>query len=156
VATLRRLLALGAAAALLAGCGSYTKADFAASANALCANAVRESRALPPPSFAAGAAGLSALASYLHRLLPIVGRETRQMLALRRPTGKASSRRALSRYLAAVSQAFSDYSALAAAARRGDTEGVTEAEARLRASPVASLAARYGLRSCANPGATVS
>jgi hypothetical protein len=145
-----------AAVVLLTGCGSYTKADFVASANAICAGAVRATRALPPPTSTAGAAGASALSAYLERLLPVVRSETKQLLALRRPTGKPRQSASLRRYLAAVSQTRTDYIALAAAARRGDVEGVAEAESRLRASSVAALAARYGLRSCANPGATVS
>jgi hypothetical protein len=153
----RRSLVLLALAALLAACGSYTKADFTASANAICAGAVRETRTLAPPSFANGTAQrLSALATYLARVLPIVRSEARQLRALKRPAGKPRARAALKRYLDALPPTVADYAALATAARRGDSRGVASAEAALRTSRVSAFASAYGLRSCASPGATVS
>jgi hypothetical protein len=153
----RRSLVLLAVGALLAGCGSYTKADFTASANAICAGAVRETRTVAPPSFASGSTQrLSALATYLARVLPIVRSEAKQLRALKRPAGKPRARSALERYLRALPQTVADYAALAAAAKEGSSQGVASAEAALRASRAPSLAAAYGLRSCASPGATVS
>ncbi len=146
-----------ALAALLPGCGasSYPKRDFVARADAICTSAVRQTRSIAAPSFTRPAARqLSALAGYLGAVLPIVQSEAAQLRALRRPTQDASAERTLARYLAAVAQTASDYRALAAAAKRSDAQGVANAEAALRASPVASLAARYGLRSCGIPGAT--
>jgi hypothetical protein len=145
-----------ALAAVLGGCGSsYTKPDFVARADAICTNAVRQTRSIAPPSFSRSSARqLSALAGYLAAVLPIVQSEATQLRALRRPTRDGLAGATLARYLAAVAQAASDYRALTTAAQRGDAQGVANAEAALRASPVVSLAARYGLRSCAVPGAT--
>jgi hypothetical protein len=146
-----------ALAAVLPGCGagSYTKTDFVARADAICTSAVRQTRSIAAPSFNRPAAGqLSALADYLAAVLPIVQSEAAQLRALRRPTQDAPAGATLARYLASVAQAASDYRALAAAAKRGDAQGVANAEAALRASPVASLATGYGLRSCGVPGAT--
>ena len=145
-------------AALLAGCGSSnTNRDFVARADAICASAVRETRSIAAPSFShAAAQQLTALADYLASVLPIVQSEAAQLRALRRPTEDVRARATLARYLAALAQAAGDYGALAAAARRGDAQGVASAEAALRASPVASLAASAGLRSCGIPGATVA
>jgi hypothetical protein len=60
------------AAAVLAGCGgTYTKRDFIARADAICAGAVRETRAIAPPAFSGtGAQRISALAQYLARCYP--------------------------------------------------------------------------------------
>jgi hypothetical protein len=148
--------ALVTLAALLTGCGSsYRKRDFVARADAICTTAVRQTRSITPPSFTRPAARqLSALADYLAAVLPIVESEATQLRALRRPTEDASAGNTLARYLAAVAQAASDYRTLATEAQRGDAQGVSNAEAALRASPVASLATSYGLSSCANPGAT--
>jgi hypothetical protein len=150
--------ALVVLAALLGGCGSsYTKQDFVARADAICTNAVRQTRSIAPPSFSRSSARqLSALADYLAAVLPIVQSEAAQLRALRRPTHNAPAAATLDRYLAAVGQAASDYRDLATAAKRGDAQGVSNAEAALRASPVASLAAGYGLRACASPGATAT
>jgi hypothetical protein len=156
--SMRRAAAALTLAALLAGCGSsYTKRDFVASADAICASAVRQTRSIAPPSFTTSKAQqLSALAGYLAVVSPIVQSEVKQIRALQRPTGTARSSAALAGYVAALSQVAGDYGKLAAAARRGDAQGVASAEAALRASPVASLAAGYGLRSCGTPSATVS
>jgi hypothetical protein len=142
--------------ALLAGCaGSYTKRDFVARADAICASAVRQTRSIAPPSLTSSAAHqMRALAGYLAEVSPVVRSEAAQLRALRRPTEDGRARATLARYLGALARAAGDYTALAASARRGELQGVASAEAALRASPVASLAARYGLRSCATPGAT--
>ena len=138
-------------AALLAGCGSkYTKSDFVARADGICTNAVREIRSLNPPSAATGQ-GLRALSQYLDKLLPIVQSEASQIRALKRPSGDHA---ALDRYLSAQAEVVAEYRRLASAAKRGDAQGVADAEAKLQASPVAALAAQYGLRDCATPGGT--
>jgi hypothetical protein len=151
-------VALLTAAGLLAGCGgAYTKRDFIASADAICASTVRQTRSLPPPSFTSSKSQqLSALAGYLAVVLPLVRSEASRLRALRRPTADARNRAALQRYLRALDQEVGDYRALAAAAKRRDPQGVASAEAGLRRSPVASLAASYGLHSCGIPGATVA
>ena len=146
-----------AVAALIGGCGSYTKADFSASANAICASTVRKVRSIRPSSFGPGAAAqMRALGGYLGRVLPIVRAEAYALRALKRPAQDARNRAELTRYLRAVGGTVADYAALAAAARRGDAHAVATAEAGLRTSQVGALAASYGLRSCAAPGATVS
>jgi hypothetical protein len=145
-------------AGVLAGCGStYTKADFVASANAICANAVRASRSLPPPSSGTTQAEqLKALAQYLEQLVPIVENEVSQIRKLQRPTGPPQQQSKLSLYRAALARTAVQYRELEAAAKAGDAAGVASAEAALRTNPVTSLAGNYGLTSCANPGATVS
>jgi hypothetical protein len=143
-------------AALLGGCGSYTKADFVARADAICASTVRRVRSLTPPSVGDSAAQkLRGLAGYLAEVAPLVRAESASLRALRRPTQKPGERAALARYLHALTAAAGDYVDLASSARRGDGAGVASAEAALRVSPVGSDAASYGLRSCATPGATV-
>lgn len=163
VRIVRRTLAVLAAAALsglLAGCGSYTRADFIARADAICASTLRMTRTIAPPDFGsteAGQAGaLRALVAYLARAAPLARSEATQLRALRRPAGSAGARAELDRYLAAVTSAAADYSALASAASRGDGQGVAAAEAALRSDPAASLAARYGLHVCGQAGATVT
>jgi hypothetical protein len=151
-------LALLIVGALLAGCGSsYTKHDFIASADAICASTVRQTRAIAPPSFTGSKSQqLKPVAAYLAAVLPLVQAEASRLRALRRPTGNARDRADLERYLRALAQAVGDYRDLAAAARRSDPQGVARAEADLRRIPVAALAATYGLRSCGTPGATVA
>jgi hypothetical protein len=145
------------AALLLAGCGAYTKKDFIASADAICASAVRQTRSVAPPAFTSSKKEqLSALASYLAKVLPIVQSEDTHIRALRRPSQGARQRALLARYLAALRQTVSDYQDLAAAAKQGDAASVAGAEGVLHDSPVTSLAASYGLRSCETPGATVA
>jgi hypothetical protein len=138
--------------ALLAGCGgSYTKGDFIARADAICASAVRQTRSIAPVS---APQSLNALAQYVSQVSPVVQSEVSQLRALRRPGGGARDRAALTAYLAASAQVAGYWRELGAAATRGDAQGVASAEAALRATPVASLAAGYGLHSCGTPGAT--
>ena len=149
------LLAL---AALVGGCGgAVTKRDFIARADAICTNAVRKTRSITPPSFTTSASDqLSALGRYLEEVLPVVQAEATQIRALHRHAQDARDSSALTRYLTALAQTAGDYRALAAATNRGDPQGVASAEADLRASPIATLAASYGLHSCGAPGATVA
>jgi hypothetical protein len=150
----RRLEAIVAAlslAALLAGCGSkYTKSDFVARADGICTNAVRDIRSLNSPS-ATGGHELRALSQYLGKVLPIVQSEASQIRSLRRPSGDDA---VLARYLSAQAEVVAEYRRLAAAARRGDEQGVADAEAKLQDNPVAALAAQYGMHDCATPGGT--
>jgi hypothetical protein len=145
-----------AAIGLVTACGSsYTRHDFIARADAICASALRATRAVPPPSFSGTAAQrMSQLGEYLGRVLPVVQAETRQIRALKTPPGTANERAALTSYVRAMGQLEAAYGRLAAAAKRGDADGVASAEAALRANPVASLAASYGLKSCGRPGTT--
>jgi hypothetical protein len=152
-----RIAALVTVLALLAGCGAYTKQDFVARADAICASTVRKTRSLTPPALIGSKAQqLRALAGYLAVVVPLVQSETTQIRALRRPSEDPRDRAALARYLAALAQSAAEYGRLAAAARRGDASAVAGAEAALGTSPVATLADRYGLRSCGTPGATVA
>ena len=148
---LEAIVAILSLAVLLAGCGSkYTKSDFVARADGICTNAVREIRSLKTPSATAGQE-LHALSQYLAKVLPIVQSEASQIRALKRPGGDPT---ALDRYLSAQAEVVAQYGRLAAAAKRGDEQGVASAEAKLQASPVASQAAQYGLHACGTPGGT--
>jgi len=135
----------------LGGCGSHTvtKQDFIARANAICASAQRGER-----NVAVGAStSLPTLARYLSAVTPIVDSEVAQLRRLPKPV---VSRRLLQRYLVAEQGAAADYAALAAAARAGDRAQVSIETAALQNSPAASLAARYGLMTCAGSTATVT
>jgi hypothetical protein len=151
VRRLEAIVVVVSLAALLAGCGSkYTKSDFVARADGICTNAVREIRSLNSPS-ATGGQELHALSQYLAKVLPIVQSEASQIRALKRPSGDTA---ALERYLAAQAEVVAQYRRLAAAAKRGDEQAVATAEARLQASSVTELAARYGLHDCGTPAGT--
>ena len=143
-------------AVLLGACGgSYTKKDFATSADAICANATRQTRAIPPPSFTGGEAQqLGALGRYLSAVVPVLESEAAQIRALRRPAGDARDRAQLASYLGSLEQTVGDYRRLAAAATLGDAKGVADAQAALQAIPVAADARSYGLHTCGNPGST--
>ncbi len=137
-----------ATAALIAGCGSsYTKSDFIARADAICASALRQTRSVAPST---------ALGEYVGAVLPIVQGEATQLRALKPPPEDARDRAALTQYFGALAQEVENYRKLAAAAKRGDGQAETNAEAALRASPAASLATVYGLRACGTPGATTA
>jgi hypothetical protein len=155
-----RLLPLAAAAfalLMLGGCGSYTKRDFAARANAICVAAVRQERSLAPPSFTGSASHRSAsLAAYLRRLLPIVDAESKQLRRLPRPSQTAHNRAALAAYLRAVTTTTAGFHALQAAAASGSPQRVTAAARALSSSDLPALAAAYGLRACASPAASIS
>jgi hypothetical protein len=151
-----RFYGLLALAAVVAGCGGsgYTKSDFVARADAICTSTLRQTRALAPPASTSQPGG--ALAAYLGQLVPLVQSEADQLRALKRPPGNARDGAALTAYYAALAKIVANYRQLEAAARRGDTQAVTDVEATLRASPVAALAASYGLRSCGTPGSTAA
>jgi hypothetical protein len=151
----RRLCAVLAVATLtmaLAGCGSYTKHDFITSADAICASAVRQTRAVPPPS----SQQVSAVAPYLRTVSPILESEERQIRTLQHPAQSPRDRAALEHYLAALHQFVADFEQFAAAAAAGNAQELASAEAGLRSSPLDALATGYGLRSCGTPGATVA
>jgi hypothetical protein len=144
---LASLLGALALAVLVAGCGGagYTKHDFITRADAICAGALRQAR-----SIASG----TALPTYLAQYVPVLESEATQLQALRRPPDTARDRATLARYFAALGQTVANYRQLATAAKRGDQQAVTNAEAALGASPVYSLATSYGLISCGTPGST--
>jgi hypothetical protein len=143
-----------ALAGVLAGCGSsgYTKSDFIARADGICTSTLRQTRALVPPASTLRPGG--ALAVYLGQLVPLVQSEADQLRALKRPPQSARDGATLTAYYGALAQNAESYRQLEAAAKRGDTQTVTDVEAALRASPIAALAASYGLRSCGTPGST--
>jgi hypothetical protein len=148
----RRIALTLATVLALSGCGhSYTKRDFVARADAICASAVRAVRQVPPPRFASPRERLPELARYLARALPILQAESARLRALGRPPDQ---RALLARYLDELSHSVARYRALLTDAQRGDARALAADEAALRASPLPALAARYGLRSCAGPGAT--
>ena len=140
----------------VAGCGgsSYTKSDFVARANAICTSTLRQTRALSPPASTSQPGG--ALAAYLGQLVPLVQSEADQLRALKRPPDDNHDSATLNSYYTALGQIVENYRQLEAAARRGDTQTVTDIEATLRASPVAGLAGSYGLGSCSTPGSTTA
>jgi hypothetical protein len=140
----------------VSACGSaYTKHDFAQRADAVCAGAVGELRALAPPNFGGPAPHVQrAMSAYMTRVVRIVRSEAAQLRALPRPAQNAHQAALLRRYLAALDRSVADYRSLAAAQLRGDGSARATAEAALAADPVGTLAASYGLRSCAAPGAT--
>lgn len=139
---------------VVAGCGgsSYTKSDFVARADAICTGTLRQARALTPPASTSQRGG--ALAVYLGQLVPLVQSEANQLRALKRPRDNARDSATLSAYYRALAQIVANYRQLQAAAARGDTQTVTDVEATLRASPIADLAASYGLQTCGTPGST--
>jgi hypothetical protein len=138
-------------ACCVAACGGHTatKQDVIAQGNAICAAALRDLRATPSP--AGGATSLPALAAYLRAVMPIIQREASKLQALPRP---AADRALLDQYVSAVVRSGAMYRALAAAARRGDQDGVNQALAQLQDNPASSLAARYGLSQCAGASGT--
>lgn len=137
---------------MVAGCGSsgYSKSDFVARADGICTNTLRQTRALAPPASASG----SSVAAYLGKLVPLVESEADQLRALARPPDSARDRATLTAYFAALGQVVAAYRQLKAAAARGDAQAIADVEATLNASPVASLAASYGLKACGTPGST--
>jgi hypothetical protein len=145
---------LGALA--LASCGSsYTKQDFVQRASGICTDTTRSLRLLTPPSFSgSAAANQKSLATYLEGAAPIVGRESRRLSALPRPSQSAAQARLLRHWLTAVKSSAAGFKKLAAAAQGGDAEAESAANAELAANPVVRLAASYGAHACAGPGAT--
>lgn len=141
---------------LVAGCGAYTKQDFIARADAICVSSVRSTRLIAPPSFTkARGQQLAALSGYVAKVLPLVQTEATQLRDLPRPKGGTpADRTLLTNFLSAFTGVAADYRALETAAAKSDAPGVASAEAALSASPVTSLAGRYGLRSCGTAGAT--
>jgi hypothetical protein len=153
----RRTLAVLVAASVVAGCGSYTKHDFIARADAICASTLRQTRLIAPPAFTrAKGDQLRALASYAGDVLPLAQSEVTALRGLRRPTQSMADKASLAAYLTAFDSVVGDYRDLETAASKVDAPGVAGAEAALRASPVAALAARYGLRTCGTAGATTA
>jgi hypothetical protein len=150
----RSVTAALAVIASLAGCGSgtVTKQDFVARANAICNNALRQTRSIAPA--ATGTPKDQALSAYLAHLLPIVESESKQLHALKQPSQTNREKALLNSYLAALDGVVGGFRQLQSAAAQGDTQGIANAEAALRASPVAARASNYGLRSCAGPGGT--
>jgi hypothetical protein len=157
---LRRAVPAAAVCALvlaLGGCGSSTQRDFTAQADAICAHTLQQLRALPPPVLSGGErARLTALARYLARGAPLVQSEVNRLVKLQRPSGSRRQRLLLARFLLAERRLAADYAALAHATATGSPAEVSSAGAALRANPVGSLAAAYGLRDCGSPGATVA
>lgn len=137
---------------LLTGCGtSYTKADFIARADAICAAALRDTRSIPPPA----GQQLTDLSDYASRVLKIQRHEQSALAALPLPPQSTTQAALLRQFLAAGKKVEQDYAGLVSAARRNNLVGVTGAEAALRALPFSALAGRYGLRTCGSAGATV-
>jgi hypothetical protein len=146
----RRLAAISGTLALavsVAACGgsAYSRHDFITRADAICAGALRQARSIAPGT---------ALPTYLAQYVPVLESEATQLRALRRPPDTAHDRATLTHYFAALGETIAQYRQLAAAAKSGDEQAVTNAEAALGASSVYSLATSYGLTSCGTPGST--
>ena len=140
---------------LAVACGgpaAVTHHDDLARANAICAAALRQVRAVPAP----GATGPSALIPYLDRVVPILRAEDVALHRLKRPAQAHAlgARRVV--WLQAEGAAVAAYVSLDRAAHRGDAGALATAEAALRDSPAPALAARYGLSDCARAGSTAA
>lgn len=131
---------------LLAGCGSYTRRDFDARANAVCSSALRTLRALP--------AG-GGVVAYLHAAIPVITRESHELSSLRRPPLAPRQAELLRRFLASVAASPAEFRGLARAEATGSPSAVAAAAAPLRAAQTVSLSAALGLTDCGAPGATV-
>ena len=138
----------------LAGCGAYTKRDFVAQANAICASAVRQARAVIPRQTSGSTVGTAAVDRYLLRADAILESEARGLRSLRRPAQTEGQRGELRAYLDALTLVVADYGQLAAAARRRDGKAINRLESALQATGLDALAARYGLNACALPSGT--
>lgn len=138
----------------LTACGgsSYSHQDWVASADAICADSLHRTRAIPPPT----GSQLPALAAYLGQVVPIIRAEAAHLHHLRRPSESKAAARARTAFLNAEAKLAADEGALRAAAGRGDDQAVATIEAELRAAPVATLAAAAGVPSCGAAGATAS
>jgi hypothetical protein len=147
-------LAAAAVIASLGGCGSstVTKRDFVARANAICNNTLRQIRSIGPA--APGTSKHQALAAYLARLLPIVESEAKQLHALKQPSQTDRQKAQLNGYFAALDGVVRGFRQLQSAAAQGDAQAIANAQAALRASPVARRASSYGLHACASPTGT--
>jgi hypothetical protein len=148
------LAAIAASCLVVTACGGHTvtKRDVVARANAICFNTLIAVRSVPPP--AGDPSSPTALAGYLHTVLPIIEKEASDTRALPRP---AKDRAVLDRYVAAVTAGAKLNGSLAADAKRGDSAAVSSDLAALRESPGPALAARYGLIRCnASAGTGIS
>lgn len=143
------LVSLTAAAILASGCGGHTvtKKDVIARANGICVNTLRAVRGVHPP----GNTSLTALATYLGKVAPIIDKEASDTRSLPRP---AQDRTVLDRYVNAVSTSATQYRALATAAKSGNAAAVSQALAALRANPAPGLAGQYGLTECSASAGT--
>jgi hypothetical protein len=134
---------------VVAACGSATKKDVIARANAICATAQRDLRALTPPA----GASMSELAAYFGHVVPIVETEAKQVGALPRPQQDLV---VLNSWIHNVTIAAGEFRALLTAARLGDRAAVNTALAALRTNHDTELAARYGAGICAASAGTAS
>jgi hypothetical protein len=148
-------IAVTTSALLVAACGgagAVTHRDDVVRADAICAAALRRVGAVPAPA----GSGPSALAPYLDRVLPILRAQDVALHRLHRPAqGHALGARRVV-WLQAEGAAVAAYASLDHAAHRGDAGALASAEAALRDSPVAALAARYGLSDCAHARSTAA
>ena len=141
-------------AALLAGCGAYTRHQFVARADAICTAATRQARSLTPPVLGTGASATQSVAGYFDKVASIVGTEARSLRRLPRPVQTSRRRSELNAYLAAIQAAAAGFDAAALAAASGNPGRLRGVESALAASPVQARAAAYGLGACAAPEAT--
>ncbi len=150
---MRRVASTTVAALCLAltACGGHTatKQDVIARGNAICAQALREIRALPAPI--SGGTSTAGLAKYLAQVVPIIHTEIAGLRKLPRPP---RDRALLNRFVAAMSGSEAQYQALLAAARSGNSAAVSQALSALAGGSSPTLASQYGLTQCASARGT--
>jgi hypothetical protein len=144
------------AALLISGCGStVTKHDVIKRANAICANTLRDVRALVPPTPSGNRGGRFSVGvpdtRYLNALAGLIQTEAGQLSKLPRP---ARDRALLSQYIAAVDRVAAGYRRLATASKQGSNGRVAAILSALRANPAPALATRYGMTVCAGSSGT--
>ena len=144
-------IAAACLAATVAACGGHTatKQDVIARGNAICAQALREIRALPAPI--SGGTSTAGLAKYLAQVVPIIHTEIGGLRKLPHPP---RDRALLQRFLAAMGSTEARYRAVLAAARSGDSASVSAALSALAGGASVTLAGQYGLTQCATAGGT--
>jgi hypothetical protein len=139
---------LASAVLLIAGCGStVTKKDVVARADGICADTLREVRAVPAPV----SQSVAALSAYYARVAPIVESEATAVEKLPRPR---QDQRVLNRWISSVDLFAAEYRAIANAARLGDRQAIATAQAAVRTNDAPALAAGYGLRVCTGAAGT--
>ena len=140
-------MSAAAAVLCLGACGShtYTKSDFIARADAICTSTLHSARA---------GSQTGDLTAYLDGLVTLLASEEQALRALPLPKQSPADKAILQRYFASLRSDLASYRALAGATRRGDAGAAADAEAALRASPTTTLATRYGLSTCSQPGST--
>ncbi len=140
---------------VIAGCGSYTKADYVQRAEGICTSTLDAVRRLAPPDQSGSTAHRdSSLTAYLNRVLPLMQRQLKRLRALPRPSQSQIQERALNAYLAGLRSSVAQFIVLTAAARSSTAGVVNSIAASLATEQLSRLARAYGLKTCSSSGAT--